>query len=222
MAQVERFGVTNTGKKRWYHYLLTTIFIIAFVIVGLALLFMVMYPKKTVVGVSMQPTYNANLAYGTNEEYEASEYKDIVYACRFQKGDRGDIIVYKHNDKELIKRIIAVAGDNFNIKYDDDGYYVFINGEKQAEDYILDRAGMNTAYTNFSTHKQDWEGITVNDDQSITIPDGMVFAMGDNRAHTTDSTVDGPVSKSNIIGKVAFSYEYNSNFWAYWWNRIFG
>src|SRR3712207_7247990 len=42
--------------------------------------------------------------------------------------------------------------------------------------------------------------------RSITIPDGQVFVMGDNRSNSTDSRAFGPVDIDELIGKAWISY----------------
>ena len=55
-----------------------------------------------------------------------------------------------------------------------------------------------------------------NDGYPFIVPEGFVFAMGDNRDESSDSRVWGPVRMSDIKGKAFFIY------WSYnnagkWW-----
>lgn len=80
-----------------------------------------------------------------------------------------------------IKRVIGVAGDRIEII---DGK-VYLNGEELDEPY-LDK-NVTTKADNYS---------------DITVPEGYVFVMGDNRSHSTDSRVFGCIPVNKIEGKV--------------------
>ncbi|HCA72275.1 MAG TPA: signal peptidase I [Ruminococcaceae bacterium] len=96
---------------------------------------------------------------------------------------RGDVVVVNDQNllqENLIKRVIAVGGDHLVIS----SGTVILNGKKLTENYIKERV---------------WSGPNVN----MIIPADKVFLMGDNRNHSTDSRVIGPVNVSSIIGRVS-------------------
>ena len=72
------------------------------------------------------------------------------------------------------------------------GNEFYLNGELQEEDYI--NKAISTMYDVPSHNKY------VN--QSLTIEEGYVFVMGDNRGGSRDSRMMGPVPISAILGKV--------------------
>ena len=99
----------------------------------------------------------------------------------------GDIIVFKSElttatgqNKLLIKRVIAVGGDTIAIH----GGVVYLNGEALDEEYTKD------GYTNTEMDE-------------ITVPEGYVFAMCDNRQNSADSLDSriGCVEEGLILGK---------------------
>ena len=103
---------------------------------------------------------------------------------------RGDIIIFESDlktetgeDKLLVKRIIALPGDTISIK---DGL-VIINGEQLLEEYTKD-------------------GYTATEMDEITVEEGCLFAMGDNRQNSMDSRDSriGMVSIDSVIGKAFF------------------
>ena len=113
----------------------------------------------------------------------------VLVSDLFYEPQRGDIVVFKKDsyddNKALVKRVIAVAGDVVNIDFDRG--IVYVNGEALEEDYL-------DVLTNT---KIDFIG-------PQTVPDSCLFVMGDNRNASTDSRDKriGMVDKRLIIGKV--------------------
>ena len=96
---------------------------------------------------------------------------------------------FVHNFLEIgkrsyIKRVIAIPGEHVEIK--DGG--VYINGEKLEEDYLQD--GIVTDVT----------GVGFTD---FIVPENCVFAMGDNRNHSTDCRNFGCIPLEKIESTVA-------------------
>lgn len=86
-----------------------------------------------------------------------------------------------------IKRVIALPGEHVQIK---DGY-VYINGEKLQEDYLL--AGIVTDVEN-----------AIYDD--FIVPENTVFAMGDNRPQSTDCRAFGCIPLEKIESTLSFRF----------------
>ncbi|MBQ2095661.1 MAG: signal peptidase I [Firmicutes bacterium] len=105
----------------------------------------------------------------------------------FGDPQRGDIIVF-HSvlttadgaEKLLVKRIIALPGDTISIA----GGVVYVNGEAQDEPYTKD------GYTNTEMDE-------------VTVPEGQLFCMGDNRQNSRDSRdpLIGFVDEDDVLGK---------------------
>jgi signal peptidase I len=103
---------------------------------------------------------------------------------------RGDIVVFHSSlesddgsTKNLIKRVIAVHGDTVQIH---DGV-VYVNGKQVEEPYIKD-------------------GYTDGQMPEITVPEGELFLLGDNRQASRDSRDPsvGFISEKEVIGKAVF------------------
>lgn len=99
---------------------------------------------------------------------------------------RGDIAVYapvKKKGNIYIRRIVGLPGDIVEIK---DAVLV-VNGQKVEEPYVL-------AENKREPFSRTWE--------PVTVPEGMVFLLGDNRDFSVDSRFEGPVPLAEIAGKV--------------------
>jgi signal peptidase I len=108
----------------------------------------------------------------------------VVY--HFRQPERGDVIVFDppvQSDEPFIKRVVAVGGDTVSVQ----GGKLWVNGEAQVEPYLR-------------------EPEILGDFPEVTVPEGSVWAMGDNRNNSGDSRKFGPVSVSSIIGEAFAVY----------------
>ena len=148
----------------------------------------------TVDGMSMFPTLNNG--------------DQLVMYRLFYQPKPGDIVVVSNEEghvlnadgeavssgralnENLIKRVIAVAGQT--VRVDASAGAVYVDDVKLDEPYIAE--------------------LTFTDDGAfsypITIPEGYMFVMGDNRNHSTDSrnSLVGIVKTEDALGKAYFRY----------------
>lgn len=104
----------------------------------------------------------------------------------------GDIVVVtKPNPRNepLIKRVVAVGGQTLDLDFESNSVYV--NGEKIDEPYIYE-----------PMEPDSWTDFTF----PLTIPEGHVFVMGDNRNNSWDSRWEdvGIIDERHILGKVLY------------------
>lgn len=112
----------------------------------------------------------------------------IIYP--FHPPERGDIVVFDppvSSEKPYIKRVLGVPGDTVEIRQDG---YVYVNGVQVEEDYIQ---GPIT-----ECQRQTCDPVTVGE--------GEVYVLGDNRRNSSDSRIFGTVPIDNIIGKAWLTY----------------
>ena len=102
---------------------------------------------------------------------------------------QGDIVVLTKEFEEvtgpIVKRVIAVGGQTVDIDYA--AGTVSVDGQVLAEDYILE-----------PMEQQFWQEI-----DHITVPEGQIFVMGDNRNISNDSRNPalGTVDTRYVLGK---------------------
>ena len=114
----------------------------------------------------------------------------ILQVIGYDQPERGDIIVCysDHFGEALVKRVIAVEGDTVDIS--DDGYMV-VNGEELYEPYA---------------NEAMWESKRGGHNYPVTVLEDHVFAVGDNRNHSSDSrdVLIGQIPEDQVIGKALF------------------
>lgn len=104
----------------------------------------------------------------------------------------GDIVVISTstygNGKPIIKRVIATEGQEVNIDFEKG--IVSVDGKILDEPYIKDLT------------KRTWPGM----EYPITVEEGCIFVMGDNRMNSTDSRSPsiGQIDCREVIGKAFF------------------
>ena len=137
----------------------------------------------------------------------------------------GDVIVFHYPPDptiDYIKRVVGVPGDT--IQYQDK--HLTINGKKLdvtfTNDYEYEMQGANIISARKSKeqlgdvphdilvhdipnqYNSDMPGAKLQAGETITVPAGSYFAMGDNRDNSADSRVWGFVPEHNLVGKAFF------------------
>jgi signal peptidase I len=111
-------------------------------------------------------------------EGENQDGQDAGKAC--------DVAQSQPSSETFIKRLVGLPGDRISIR----NGHVIRNGVAEKDSYIVPCDGAGAC--NFP--------------QTITIPRGDYYMMGDNRPDSEDSRFWGPVPKAWIIGEAFFTY----------------
>ncbi len=168
-------------------------------------------------------------------------YTDIRIA-QWKTPRRGDIIIFKYpvnERKHFVKRCVALPGDTVMIR----DKVLYVNGRKVEEPYAVhkdpnvlpqlyrlsDNPVAQRMYQKSWENKEFMQNPYVRDNFGpVVVPEGTVFALGDNRDYSYDSRYWGPVPYKLIIGIpfiIYFSYNPQAPWSKPWekvrWNRIF-
>ena len=115
----------------------------------------------------------------------------VVNSLLYHDYKYGDIVILRKDgvfdDDPIVKRVIAVEGQTVDIDFTEG--IVYVDGEALEEDYIRE-----PTYTAEGT------------EFPLTVPEGSIFVMGDNRNGSSDSRDYrlGTVDTRYVIGKAAF------------------
>ncbi len=119
----------------------------------------------------------------------------LVSSVLYRNPQQGDIIVASKDSfrsgENIIKRVIATEGQTVDIDFEN--RVVYVDGEALKEDYV---------YFPDDTTPMRQEGSSF----PLTVEEGCVFVMGDNRNNSMDSRSPqiGQIDCREILGKVVF------------------
>ena len=136
---------------------------------------------------SMEPTLHKNDRIMVNK-----------LSYRLHDVRRGDLVVFRRPPNmasseinDLIKRVIALPNETIELRGSD----IYIDDQKLTEPYLADgtptvNLGWVTGCANPSSERN-----------KCLLPPGHVFVMGDNRTHSSDGRVFGPIDEDLIVGR---------------------
>lgn len=110
--------------------------------------------------------------------------------------NRGDVVIFNKSEvfgefdsqkKQLVKRVIGLPGDRVIVK---DGEVTVINKEHpegfNPDETLLYGTVISTTIGNID----------------VTVPEGYLFVLGDNRSNSLDSRSFGPIKADDVVGKL--------------------
>lgn len=156
-------------KHRYRRTLKSTVFALITAAAAAVLVATLWLPVLEIYGTSMEPTLKSG---------------EIVLSAKTRELESGEIIAFYYNNKVLVKRVIAHAGQWVDI---DEAGNVTVDGIPLDEPYLQDKA---LGYCDIQLPYQ--------------VPENRIFVMGDHRSSSVDSRSSsvGCISQEQIVGRL--------------------
>ena len=196
------------NRKRFTKFL--NIFIITVAVIVLAIEGVLYYQRSYLTpfwvnGQSMYPTLNYNATNAKGEKLnETSGNASTGYTVDYgvmdthksaiNKIKRFDIVVTKYSktdNKNKIKRVLGLPGETIEFKVTGVGNEG--NGDLYINGKLIDQP-VQAEFIKAGNYNTEYKKVTLGSDE--------YYVCGDNRGHSSDSRLEGPVKKSYITGKV--------------------
>ena len=169
-VQQEEKAPAKAGKKLSRLAIALLMFVIKLMIVALTVFVLFSY----VFGVTRNQSLNMQ---------PAVQDGDLLFYYRLVNDYAADDVVIVHyEEKQIVSRIVAVAGDTVDIEAGG----LIVNGALVQEAKVI---GETTSFVDAVTFP-------------LTVPEGEVFVLGDNRPNATDSRIFGCVRIADIDGRL--------------------
>lgn len=168
-SELEKELKREKYKNQYNKALRSTVYTLITVAAVAILVATLWLPVLQIYGNSMTPTLESG---------------DIVISLKSDDLKQGDVIAFYYNNKILVKRVIASAGEWVDM--DQDGT-VYVDGKELEEPYLVERA-MGECNIKFP----------------YQVPESRIFVMGDHRSVSVDSrnTAVGCIAEEQIVGKL--------------------
>ncbi len=168
-SELEQELAREKYKHQYGRVLRSTVYTLITVAAVAVLVATLWMPVLQIYGSSMTPTLEAG---------------NIVVSLKTNEFQSGDVIAFYYNNKVLVKRVIASAGEWVDM--DEEGN-VYVNGKVLDEPYLTEKAYGDC----------DLEF-------PYQVPESRIFVMGDHRSVSVDSRSSqiGCIGEEQIVGKL--------------------
>ena len=171
LAQLEKELRRSVKRSRFATVLQIVLYSVVSLVAAAILAVSLWLPILQVQGTAMAPNYLED---------------ELLLCIKSDDYLPGDVVAFYHNDRIVIRRVIATAGCWVHI---DEAGNVNVDGMAREEPYLTEKSLGQC-----------------NRELPCQVPELAYFVMGDNRAESIDSRSSalGCISQEQIIGKVIF------------------
>ncbi|HEM6308630.1 TPA: signal peptidase I [Streptococcus suis] len=118
---------------------------------------------------------------------------DFIVTVRKADLTHGDFVLYRHEGREYVSRIIAIEDET--VTYMDDVLY--------RDNVIVTESYLKAPHTQES-YTDDFSIATLTNGQFESIPKDYILVLNDNRTNHQDSRSFGLIAENDIIGRLTF------------------
>lgn len=145
---------------------------------------------------------------GASMENTLYEGENLVLYSLAYKPQQDDIIVFHLTDDEpnlekmLVKRVIATGGQTVEIDFQNKT--IFVDGVLYQDEHATLKNISDVIIDRYLSNRPNWEYDIKNDKMTVTVPEGHLFVLGDNRNFSRDSRDSDImfVDERCVLGKV--------------------
>ncbi len=205
--------VNSPGARKNYRWVVLVSVVALLLLVARVAIPLCLYRGFIVPSMSMSPTICAgDRVLATRDNYRAHEphrFDLVVFRAPakalFLLGEADDA----SHPIQYIKRIIGIPGDHIKIVADTG---IYLNGKLLPEPYVQYQANYDfpcNSHGDLNSRDSDIRAQLrqyVDDQQTLLVPPGYYFVLGDYRSMSHDSHIWGLLQRGALCGKVVYRY----------------
>ena len=131
----------------------------------------------------------------------------LLYSFAYEP-EQDDIVVFHLTDEEpnlekmLVKRVIATGGQTVEINFKNNT--IKVDGVLYEDEHAVLKNTADRIVDQYLYFRPDWEYDSSTDSMTVTVPEGHLFVLGDNRNFSRDSRDSSImfVDERTVLGKV--------------------
>lgn len=145
---------------------------------------------------------------GASMENTLYDGENLLLYSLFYEPEQDDIVVFHLTDEEpnlektLVKRVIATGGQTVEIDFKNNT--ITVDGVLYADEHAVLKNNADAIVDQYLYFRPDWKYESATDTMTVTVPDGYLFVLGDNRNFSRDSRDSDImfVDERCVLGKV--------------------